>query len=409
MRPGPPGATLPAETGDAMAGPLNGVRVLDLTGTVLGPMGTQHLGDAGADVVKVEAPEGDSIRYVGPRRSHDMAAYFVNLNRNKRSVVLNLKQPAARAALERMIARADVLVHNMRPSAAARLGVDYASLAPKYPRLIHASASGFRLGSTRAEQPAYDDLIQGMCGLAALNGEATGADGPRYVPTVMADKITGTMLAMNIGFALYARERSGLGQSLHIPMMDTMLAFLLPEHLWGYSIAEPDQGIGYPRMMIPDRRPFATADGHLCLIAVTDAQWRRLFAVFGRPEIAADPRFATTTARGENVGALYAEVAASLRTRTTAAWLDALADADIPHGAANTLLDLTHDDYVREIGFFRDIQHPTEGPMITLAPAADYSATPAAITRHAPRLGEHTAEVLREAGLTPAEIAEATA
>lgn len=388
-----------------MPGPLDGVRVLDLTGTVLGPMGTQILGDAGADVIKIESPGGDTIRYVGPRRSPDMAAYFVNLNRNKRSVVLDLKNPAARAALERLIAGADVLVHNMRMAAAARAGLDYETLAAKYPRLIHASATGFRQHSSMRDVPAYDDIIQGLSGLAALNGQAAGCDGPRYVPSVVADKITGHVLASSIAMALYARERSGKGQSLHVPMLDTVLSFLLPEHLWGYSINDPAQGIGYTRMLIPDRKPFATADGHLCLIAVTNAQYQRLFTLFGKPDLAADPRFSTTTARGQNVGALYALIAAELRTKPTEQWLDLLADADIPHGAANRLEDLPHDAYLKEVDFFRQIDHPSEGPMTVLAPPVDYSATPLALHRPAPRLGQHTAEVLREAGLTPEEIA----
>lgn len=386
-------------------GPLSGVRVLDLTGTVLGPMGTQILGDAGADVIKIEPPGGDTIRYVGPRRSPDMAAYFVNLNRNKRSVVLDLKIPAARAALERLIGGADVVVHNMRLSAAARAGLDYASLAPKYPRLIHASATGFRQNSSRRDVPAYDDIIQGLSGLAALNGQAAGVDGPRYVPSVIADKITGHVLASSIAMALYARERSGMGQALHVPMLDTVLSFLLPEHLWGYSINDPAEGIGYPRMLIPDRRPFPTADGHLCLIAVTNAQYARLFALFGKPELMADPRFADTAARGRNVAALYALIAAELRGRTTEAWLELLADADLPHGAANRLEDLPQDAYLREVDFFRHIAHPTEGEMTVLAPPVEYSATPLALHRPAPRLGQHTAEVLAEAGLSAAEIA----
>ena len=386
-------------------GPLDGIRVIDLTGTVLGPMGTQILGDAGADVIKIEPPGGDPVRFVGPRRSPDMGAYFLNLNRNKRSVVLDLKRPAALAALLRLIAGADVFVHNMRPGAADRLGLGYASLAAANPRLIHASASGFRPDSSRRDAPAYDDIIQGMAGLAALNGRAAGTDGPRYVPTVMADKITGHVLASAIAMALYRRERSGVGQALHVPMLETVLSFLLPEHLWGHSIGDAAQGIGYTRMLSPHRRPFATTDGHICLIAVTDDQWARLLRVLGRPDLIADPRFATVTARAEHVETCYGLIAQVLATKPTADWLARLAEADLPHGPANTLEELLEDAYLKEVGFFHQMQHATEGMMTTLGIPVNYGATPAGITRLPPRLGEHTAEVLAEAGFDATAIA----
>jgi crotonobetainyl-CoA:carnitine CoA-transferase CaiB-like acyl-CoA transferase len=388
-----------------MSGPLEGVRVIDLTGTVLGPMGTQILGDAGADVIKVEPPGGDPVRHVGPRRSAGMGAYFLNLNRNKRSVVLDLKRPAAQAALLRLIAGADVFVHNMRPGAADRLGLDYATLARENPRLIHASASGFRRDSSRRDAPAYDDIIQGMSGLAALNGSAAGTDGPRYVPTVMADKITGHVLASAIAMALYHRERTGRGQSLHVPMLETVLSFLLPEHLWGHSIGDPAQGIGYTRLLSPHRRPFATTDGHLCLIAVTDDQWARLLGVLGRPELTADPRFASLTARAENVETCYGLITEVLRTKSTAEWVKLLVAADLPHGPANRLEDLLVDEYLHEAGFFHRAEHPTEGEMTTLGIPVAYDGSPATIRRLPPGLGEHTAEVLAEAGLTATEIA----
>jgi len=390
-------------------GPLAGVRVLDLTQVVLGPMGTQILGDAGADVIKVEPPGGDMTRYVGPRRSDDMAAYFMNLNRNKRSIVLDLKQPAAHAALMRLVSQADVFVHNMRLSAAARLKLDYDSLARVNPRIIHACATGFRPGSSKEEDPAYDDIIQGMGGIAHLNGIGAQADGPRYVPSVMADKLTGHVLASSIAMALFARERTGAGQAVHVPMMDTVVSFLMPEHLWGHTINEPSLGIGYPRMLTPDRRPFATKDGFLSVMVATHAQWSRLYALFGKPELAHDERFTTGTARAKNIEAAYAIVTEGMKTRTTAEWLVLLREADLPHGPANSLEDLTKDAYLKEVDFFHQMQHPTEGAVTTLGIPVSYYGTPASIRRLAPRLGEHTAEVLAEIGLSADEIAAATA
>lgn len=390
-------------------GPLAGIRVIDLTQVVLGPMGTQILGDAGADVIKIEPPAGDMTRYVGPRRSDDMAAYFANLNRNKRSVVLDLKQKAAHGALMRLVEGADVFVHNMRLSAAARLGLDYDSLRQVNPRIIHACATGFRPGSSKEEDPAYDDIIQGMGGLAHLNGVGAQADGPRYVPSVMADKLTGHVLASSIAMALFSRERSGEGQAVHVPMMDTLVSFLLPEHMWGHTINAPELGIGYPRMLTPDRRPFATKDGHLCVMVATHAQWSRLYALFGKPELANDPRFATGTARAVNIEAAYAIVTEGMKQRTNAEWLVLMKEADLPHGPANSLEDLTRDAYLNEIDFFRKMDHPTEGPMTMLGIPVTYYGTPATIRRLAPRLGEHTREVLAEVGLSEAEIAAATA
>jgi crotonobetainyl-CoA:carnitine CoA-transferase CaiB-like acyl-CoA transferase len=390
-------------------GPLAGIRVIDLTQVVLGPMGTQILGDAGADVIKIEPPAGDMTRFVGPRRSDDMAAYFANLNRNKRSVVLDLKQKAAQGALMRLVEGADVFVHNMRLSAAARLGLDYDSLRKVNPRIIHACATGFRPGSSKEEDPAYDDIIQGMGGLAHLNGIGAQADGPRYVPSVLADKLTGHVLASSIAMALFSRERTGRGQAVHVPMMDTLVSFLLPEHMWGHTINAPELGIGYPRMLTPDRRPFATKDGHLCVMVATHAQWSRLYALFGQPELANDPRFATGTARAQNIEAAYAIVTEGMKQRTNAEWLVLMKEADLPHGPANSLEDLTKDAYLNEIDFFREMDHPTEGPMTMLGIPVTYYGTPATIRRLAPRLGEHTREVLAEAGLSAAEIEAATA
>ena len=386
----------------AAAGPLAGVRVIDLTTTVLGPFATQILGDMGADIVKIEMPAGDNTRQIGPSRTPGMGSYFANLNRNKRSVVLDLKQPAARAALGRLVAGADVLVHNMRLAAAARLGLDYASVAARNPRIVHAAATGFRAGSAAEGDPAFDDLIQGMSGLAALNAGPDGA--PRYVPTVAADKITGMLLASAIGMALFHRERTGQGQSVHVPMMETMVGFLMVEHLWGATINDPAQGVGYPRMRTPHRRPYATRDGFICVICVSDAQWTRLFAAIGQPALIADPRFASVLSRGVHVDALYAVLTEAMRARTTAEWRALLGAADIPNGPANTLDDLLTDPYLRDTGFFQPAVHPIEGDVTVASPAPAFSASPASVRRLWPGLGEHTSEVLREAGCTEAEI-----
>jgi len=388
-------------TPQTAAGPLAGVRVVDLTTVVLGPFATQVLGDMGADVVKVEPPGGDTTRQIGPSRTAGMGAYFANLNRNKRSVVLDLKRPAGRAALLRLVDGADVLVHNMRLGAAERLGLDYPALAARNPRLIHACATGFRPDSDLREAPAFDDLIQGLSGAAALNA---GPDGPRYFPTVVADKLTGHMLASMIGMALFARARTGRGQAVHVPMMETMLNFLLVEHLWGATIQQPELGLGYPRMMTPHRRPYATRDGHICVICVSDEQWRRVFGAIGRPALIDDPRFASVTARAENVDALYGVLSEAMRARRTAEWLAVLTPLDIPCGAAASLPELLESEYLRETGFFERREHPVEGAVTVTAIPAAFSDTPGSVSRLWPTLGEHTAEVLGEAGLSEAEI-----
>jgi crotonobetainyl-CoA:carnitine CoA-transferase CaiB-like acyl-CoA transferase len=385
-------------------GPLASIRVIDITTIVLGPIATQILGDMGADVIKVEPPDGDSTRYIGPSRTNAMGSYFASLNRNKRSLALDLKKPPARAALLRLLETADVLVHNMRPAAAQRLGLDYQRVAPRNPRLIYASASGFRKGSSMQEFPAYDDLIQGLAGIAALNADPDGA--PHYFPSVLADKLTGTMLAAMVGMALFHRERTGQGQEIHVPMMETMVSFVLIEHMQHGVFGEPEKGLGYPRLLTRHRRPYRTKDGYICVIAHSDAQWSRLFQAIGRPELISDPRFSSVGARSANIDAVYATLTEGMTQRTTAEWLAELRAADIPCGPVNTLAGLFGDDYLRETGFFQHAEHPTDGSVLLPAIAPSFSAMPPNIQRLWPTLGEHTREILREAGHTDAEIDE---
>lgn len=386
-------------------GALAGVRVIDITSVVLGPYATQWLGDLGADVVKIEPPEGDQTREIGPARTKGMGAYFANLNRNKRSVVLDLKTPGGQAALARLVEGADVVVHNMRLRPAERLGLTWTRLSALNPRLILACATGFRKGSALQDQPAFDDLIQGMSGIAALNAGADGA--PRYVPMVMADKLTGLTLATAVTAALYARERTGVGQEVHVPMLDTLVAFTMVEHMWGATIDEPARGVGYPRMLTPHRRPYPTRDGHICVIAASDAQYARLYTAIGRPELARDPGFATNAARAENIDTVLGVLSAALRERTTAEWTAVFAAADLPCGPVHSLAELLDDPYLAEGGMFARHEHPEEGTVRVVAPPVAFGATPASVRRLHPKLGAHTEEVLREAGCSAAEIAAA--
>jgi crotonobetainyl-CoA:carnitine CoA-transferase CaiB-like acyl-CoA transferase len=389
-------------TGAQPTGPLSGIRVIDVTTVVLGPFCTQTLGDMGADVIKVETPEGDSTRLIGPSRTPGMGAYFANLNRNKRSLAIDLKKPAAREALLRLVETADVFVHNMRIGAANRLGLDYQTLSARNPKLIYACASGFRKGSSMQEFPAYDDLIQGVSGIASLNAGPDGA--PRYFPTVMVDKLTGAQLASMIGMALFHRERTGHGQEIHLPMMETILSFTLVEHLWHGTLGEPEKGLGYPRMLTPHRRPYPTKDGYISVIAHSDAQWGKLFQAMGVPGLIDDPRFNSVQARTKNIDAVYATLTEGMKLRTTEEWLAELRPADIPCGKANSLGDLFTDTYLTETGYFGSYDHPTEGDVIIPAIPARFSISPPNVHRPWPRLGEHTREILAEAGCSEADI-----
>src|SRR5271165_6475684 len=391
-----------------MSGPLAGIRVVDLTSALLGPVATQILGDMGADVIKVEPPEGDPIRPLGPARNPGMGAYFLNINRNKKSVALDLKRPAARDALLRLAETAEVFVHNMRLGAAERLGLHYQALAERNPRIVYAAATGFHKDGAYRDRPSFDDVIQGESGLAALNGGIGGE--PRYVPMALCDKICGYVLASAIGMALFHRERSGEGHEVHVPMLETMVAFNLVDHLWHGVLAEPEKGLGYPRMLTPHRRPFPTKDGHICILATTDAQSRHLFEAIDCSELADDERFCTLARRTENIGELYEIVIERMRRRTTAEWRERLDAFDVPNGLVTDLEGLLANSYLAETGFFEPVEHPSEGKMLTMAIPVTFSVTPGESFRlPPPRLGEHTREVLAGLGYSDAEIEKISA
>jgi crotonobetainyl-CoA:carnitine CoA-transferase CaiB-like acyl-CoA transferase len=386
-----------------MSGPLTGVRVLDLTTVVMGPYATQILADFGADVIKVEPPGGDVMRYAWPFRNAGMGHIFLNANRNKRSIVLDLKQEAAREACLALAGKADVLVYNIRPQAMARLKLGYDDVRKVNPKIIYVGCFGYSQRGPYAAKAAYDDLIQGAAGIPALL-KIQGAETPRYAPIIVADRSVGQQVASAVSAALYYREKSGKGQRVDVPMFEHLLQIVLGEHLGGYTY-EPQVGEpGYARMLAPDRRPYQTKDGHVCALIYNDKQWKAFFQVIGRPDMMAAPEYATQEARSKNYGGAYAFVAEEMKKRTTGEWLEALEAADIPVQRMNTLADIVEDPHLNATGFFRTLEHPTEGKIRSMAVPSEWSESAPEFRRHAPRLGQHTREVLKEAGYAADKI-----
>lgn len=385
-------------------GPLAGIRVIDLTTVLMGPFATQMLGDMGADVVKVESPGGDTVRRVGPTRHAGMGAIFLHGNRGKRSLVLDLKKPEGRKAVLKLAEAADVLVYNIRPQAMARLGLTYEEVSAVNPRIVYAGMFGYDQRGPYAARPAYDDLIQALVALPTLV-QMAGADRPRYVPFAIADRYVAAIGMGAILGALLHRMKTGRGQRVDIPMFETMAQMVLGEHMGGRSFDPPLGPPGYKRSLSPERVPYRTQDGYICVLAYTDKQWRSFFAAIGRPELPdADPRFADVGSRTIHIDELYALIAEALGTRPSAEWLYILDRADIPVMPLHTLDSLIDDPHLAAIGFLGTVEHPSEGAIRSIGVPTIWSETQATPGRPAPRLGEHSLEVLREAGYTAEDI-----
>lgn len=380
--------------------PLQGIRVLDLTSVIFGPLASQVLADYGAEVIKVESPEGDSTRFTGPGHEPGMAAMFMGSNRNKQSVVLDLKQPAAQQALRALVDSADVFMHSMRPQKLAALGIAPEALRQRQPRLVYANLLGF-LPGPYAGRPAYDDVIQGMSGLADLMQRQSGE--ARYLPTIAADKTCGHVAAHAILAALLQRGRTGEGCVVDIPMFETMVGFNLVEHFYGQHFEPALSAPGYPRVLAPWRRPYKTADGHLSMMPYTTAHWQRFFTEVGRPDLAADPRFADIAQRTQHIEALLELASGFVAQHPTAWWIATCERLEIPAAPVARLEDLPSDPHLAETGFFEQVQDPAMGAMrFPGVPVRfDGQRPPIAVP---PRLGEHTRAQLARAGLPPAAI-----
>jgi crotonobetainyl-CoA:carnitine CoA-transferase CaiB-like acyl-CoA transferase len=333
-----------------------------------------------------------------------MGAVFLQLNRNKRSIVLDVKQEAGRGALLRLCERADVFIHNVRPAGMrrARLGED--DVRGVNPRLVYVSLVGYGQNGPDAALPAYDDLIQGRTGFPALNAQTAGNE-PRYVPVTLCDQIVGLNGVHAVLAALLHRDRTGAGQSVELAMLETMAQFMLVDHMGGRSFEPPLGPPGYARMLAPDRRPYQTKDGHLCMLLYTDNHWRAFFTAIGkREEFEKDPRLGTPAARARHFAESYAMVAQIMTGRTTAEWTALLDENDIPCGPVNDLDALIEDPHLESVEFIRRIDHPTEGPLRIAGIPSRWSATQPEVTRHPPNLGEHSEEILREFGFADGEV-----
>jgi len=383
-------------------GPLAGVRVLDLTSVLMGPYATQIFADLGADVIKIESSDGDTTRRLPPGPEHDRGAMFMNVNRGKRSLVLDLKQPAARDALLRLAERADVFIHSMRAQAIARLGLDYAAVREANPRIIYTNLYGFGRDGPYRDYPAYDDIVQAASGLVGLQAKLSGGE-PTYLATVVADKVAGLTGAYAVIAALYSREKTGLGQEIEVPMFETLVSFTMVEHLCGSLFDPPIGPPEYPRVTSEARRPYRTADGHIGVMIYNDKHWRAFFAALGSPEWSRDPMFASIRSRTQNIDAVLARLAQVIKERTTEEWAMLFRDFEIPAMAINQTHDLLDDPHLFATGFW-ERRETADGTLRFPGIPTRFSETPGAIGAPGPALGEDSRAVLAEAGFSGCEI-----
>jgi crotonobetainyl-CoA:carnitine CoA-transferase CaiB-like acyl-CoA transferase len=384
---------------NAKAAMLEGIRIADLTSVIFGPYCTEMLAELGADVVKVEPPTGDTLRMLGrPAKTTGMGKLHMTINRGKRSVSWDIKTEEGRDNLRRLISSSDVFIHNIRAEAIKKLGFDYGSVRAFAPEIVYVHCTGFDSAGPDAGMAAYDDIIQGAAGIAALFTEAEGRAEPGYMPVALADKVAGLYALQGVLAAIIHKLRFGEGQFVEVPMFESVTAFHLLENFAGAVFPDEPGKIGY-RHTSDARRPCRTTDGYICLAPYNKDRWERFFEIIGRPEILKDERLNTPWLRKKNNDLLYGIVEEITPTRSTAEWLDIMRQADIPATRFNSLEDLLQDPQLGAVGFFRERAHPTEGRFLDLRPAVRFSALPDPMPGLPPHLGEHNEEVAAELGL----------
>lgn len=386
-------------TGKAPSGPLAGIKIVDMSSVVLGPLATLILADLGADVLKVEPPgRGDMMRYAGASPTGDLGPIYTALNRNKRAIKLDVKTPDGKTALAKLLKGADVFFHNVRLAGIARLGFDYEAVKAINPDIVYVHCAGFGADGPYADRQAYDDLIQGASGFAALNAMRSGGD-PEYAPSLIADKTVGLFAVYATLAALFHHERTGEGQFVQVPMFEAFTFFNLVENLYGETFLPGNGKLAYTRSVNANRKPYKTRDGYIGLVPYNDDQWAKFFEMGGRKGVFEDPRFSTYEARTEHVTDLYAIIGEVARLKTTDEWLDLLGKANIPAMKYNTMDEVLTDPHLDAVRFFEEGTHPEAGLFRRMKHPVEFSKTPADIRLDPPRHGADTESVLASLGL----------
>jgi len=387
---------------DLSNGPLTGIRILDLTSVVLGPLATQILGDYGAEIIKVESLEGDLMRANGVHLAPGMSSIYLTINRNKQSLALDLKSEAGKSILRQLIPRVDAVVHNMRVSAIDKLGFGYDEVVKLNPQIVYCAATGFDQDGPDKDRPAFDDIIQAACGLASVN--SLGKSRPDYISTLVADKTTGMALVNAVLAALLAKERSGQGQYVEVPMLETMVAFTLVEHMGGLTRNPPTQNAGYSRVLSGGRQPSPTRDGYIAMLPYTNHHWESFFRDAGEEALGKELGVTNRVTRNANIQGLYAALHKITATKTTAEWIEICDRLDIPATPIYTMEELPSHPQLQAVQLFTDEIHPDLGAIRSVRPPVKFAKTPAKVRHQARRLGQDTESILTDLGYSHTDI-----